>query len=388
MLAARSGDIVVTSSVSGHQAIQWEPVYSASKHAIQSFVHGLRRQVAPRNVRVGAVAPGMVLNPLWGYHRPRRHRRQGRGARGPALRGRGRGGDLHAHPPANATVRDLVILPQNQDISTPWWWFVIAGGGIVHILGRLLVAHSDGDDCTPGTPPAGRAPGPARLARTTRRPGVPTHRAERAEVALLKSDGGALARAIDGIVARGLRGIGYGSPREGVVSWLRGTFHDLPLGLWRGSRAPGAATDPGGDDEPASLSCWWRTATIAGAKPLSDMDAARLNRPASRSPTTWGTRALFAEGVLISERGRRYTDAPLLVLDPGDVAGGCSTMPAICPSSGRTARSVVRGEKVTSGSACTVSSFRLRQGGEVSPWTRFIRSAAARILHGAPGDAV
>ena len=70
MLAARSGDIVVTSSVSGHQAIQWEPVYSASKHAIQSFVHGLRRQVAPQNVRVGAVAPGMVLNPLWGITDP------------------------------------------------------------------------------------------------------------------------------------------------------------------------------------------------------------------------------------------------------------------------------------------------------------------------------
>ncbi len=70
MLEREAGDIIVTSSVSGHQAIQWEPVYSASKHAVQSFVHGLRRQVSAKNVRVGSVAPGMVLNELWGFSDP------------------------------------------------------------------------------------------------------------------------------------------------------------------------------------------------------------------------------------------------------------------------------------------------------------------------------
>ena len=59
-------DVIVTSSISGHIAIPWEPVYSATKHAVQSFVHGVRRQVSAHNVRVGAVAPGMVLNELWG----------------------------------------------------------------------------------------------------------------------------------------------------------------------------------------------------------------------------------------------------------------------------------------------------------------------------------
>src|SRR5260221_13381007 len=68
MLAQRSGDILVSSSISGHQAIHWEPVYSASKHAVQSFVHGLRRQLLLKGIRVGAVAPGMVLNELWGFH--------------------------------------------------------------------------------------------------------------------------------------------------------------------------------------------------------------------------------------------------------------------------------------------------------------------------------
>jgi ribitol 2-dehydrogenase len=65
MLGQGSGDILVCSSISGHQAIHWEPVYSASKHAVQSFVHGLRRQLLKEGIRVGAVAPGMVLNELW-----------------------------------------------------------------------------------------------------------------------------------------------------------------------------------------------------------------------------------------------------------------------------------------------------------------------------------
>ena len=76
MSERRSGDIVVTSSVSGHQAIQWEPVYSATKHAVQSFVHGVRRQAGPHNVRVGAVAPGIVLNSLWGMTDPAEIERQ------------------------------------------------------------------------------------------------------------------------------------------------------------------------------------------------------------------------------------------------------------------------------------------------------------------------
>ena len=70
MIERRSGHIVVTSSISGHAALHWEPVYSATKHAIQSFVHGLRRQVAPHGLRVGEVSPGIVLNELWGYTDP------------------------------------------------------------------------------------------------------------------------------------------------------------------------------------------------------------------------------------------------------------------------------------------------------------------------------
>ncbi|MDX8502417.1 SDR family oxidoreductase [Mesorhizobium sp. VK4C] len=116
MIERKAGHIVITSSVSGHQAIQWEPVYSASKHAIQSFVHGLRRQVAAHNVRVGAVAPGVVLNELWGYTDAaaidaKVETREGLRSEDVA--------DAVVYMltrPANVTIRDLVILPQNQDI--------------------------------------------------------------------------------------------------------------------------------------------------------------------------------------------------------------------------------------------------------------------------------
>ncbi|MET0259421.1 MAG: SDR family oxidoreductase, partial [Methylobacterium sp.] len=46
MISRGTGDVIVTSSVAGHQAIPWEPIYSASKHAVQAFVHATRRQVA------------------------------------------------------------------------------------------------------------------------------------------------------------------------------------------------------------------------------------------------------------------------------------------------------------------------------------------------------
>jgi ribitol 2-dehydrogenase len=64
MVAQRSGDIVVTSSVAGVVPVVWEPVYTASKFAVQAFVHTIRRQLAPRGVRVGAVLPGPVVTAL------------------------------------------------------------------------------------------------------------------------------------------------------------------------------------------------------------------------------------------------------------------------------------------------------------------------------------
>ncbi len=116
MIAQRSGDILVTSSISGHIDIHWEPVYSASKHAIQGFVHTLRRQVATHNIRVGSIAPGMVANELWNINTPEEV--EAYISRHAALRN----DDvvnavifMLAQPP-HVTIRDLVMLPQNQDL--------------------------------------------------------------------------------------------------------------------------------------------------------------------------------------------------------------------------------------------------------------------------------
>ncbi len=116
MIAQNGGEIFITSSISGHQAIHWEPVYSASKHAIQSFVHGLRRQVMKHNIRVGAVAPGIVLNELWGFTDPKAI--DAKVAAREGLRSEDVADALlfMLTRPPNVTIRDLVILPQSQDL--------------------------------------------------------------------------------------------------------------------------------------------------------------------------------------------------------------------------------------------------------------------------------
>ena len=113
------GDIAITSSISGHQAIHWEPIYSASKHAIQSFAHGLRTQISKDNIRVISIAPGMIMTELWDLD-PIKDKKYITNMikKGIALDvsevvscfdfalSRGRG----------ANIRDLVILPTNQNL--------------------------------------------------------------------------------------------------------------------------------------------------------------------------------------------------------------------------------------------------------------------------------
>lgn len=117
MKAQQSGDILVTSSISGFIDIHWEPIYSASKHAIQGFVHTLRRQVAKHGIRVGALAPGAVANELWGFSDPAQidklsvqehtYLRSEDVAEAAVF--------MLSQPP-HVTIRDLVMLPQKQDL--------------------------------------------------------------------------------------------------------------------------------------------------------------------------------------------------------------------------------------------------------------------------------
>lgn len=64
MIARKTGDVIFTSSVAGVVPVVWEPVYTASKFAVQAFLHATRRQVAPHGIRMGAVLPGPVVTAL------------------------------------------------------------------------------------------------------------------------------------------------------------------------------------------------------------------------------------------------------------------------------------------------------------------------------------
>lgn len=64
MIARRSGDIVVTSSLAAHFPTPWEPVYASSKWAVHCFVQTVRRQVFKHGIRVGSVSPGPVISAL------------------------------------------------------------------------------------------------------------------------------------------------------------------------------------------------------------------------------------------------------------------------------------------------------------------------------------
>ena len=116
MIKQNSGDILITSSISGFIDIHWEPIYSASKHAIQAFTHTLRRQVAPHNIRVGAIAPGMVANELWGFSKEKDIAQKV--AEHASLRSEdvAEAVTFMLSRPPHVTIRDLVMLPQQQDL--------------------------------------------------------------------------------------------------------------------------------------------------------------------------------------------------------------------------------------------------------------------------------
>ena len=116
MMAQKTGDILITSSISGVVDIPWEPVYSASKHAVQGLAHTVRRQVAPSGIRVGAICPGIVLNELWSQTDVA-YIAQRAGERG-ALRSEDVAGAIvfMLSQPPHVCIRDLVMLPQGQDI--------------------------------------------------------------------------------------------------------------------------------------------------------------------------------------------------------------------------------------------------------------------------------
>ena len=116
LVAQRSGDIVFTSSIAGIVPVVWEPIYTASKFAVQAFVHTTRRQLARHGVRVGSVAPGPVVTALlddW----PKAKMDEAL-ASGSLMQPQevAEAVLFMLTRPRHVTVRDLVILPNSVDL--------------------------------------------------------------------------------------------------------------------------------------------------------------------------------------------------------------------------------------------------------------------------------
>ncbi len=116
MIARGMGDILATSSVAGHTPVVWEPIYTASKHAVTAFVNAVRRQVLKHGIRVGELSPGPVETALlkdWLPERLAKAKADG------ALLGAeeiGATAVFMLSRPRTVTIRDVIILPAAFDI--------------------------------------------------------------------------------------------------------------------------------------------------------------------------------------------------------------------------------------------------------------------------------
>ncbi|MBQ2260532.1 MAG: SDR family oxidoreductase [Loktanella sp.] len=116
MIARKTGDIIVTSSIAGHAPIHVEPVYSASKWAVTCFVQTMRRQLMAHGVRVGQVSPGPVVSALLADWEPDRLQRMKDAG---ALMEPVEVADalmFMLSRPRNVTIRDMIVLPSNFDV--------------------------------------------------------------------------------------------------------------------------------------------------------------------------------------------------------------------------------------------------------------------------------
>jgi ribitol 2-dehydrogenase len=116
MRANGGGDILVSSSISAYPAIHFEPVYSASKHALNAFLYGVRRQVIQDKIRIGVIAPATVLNELWGYTDPGSIDKKVASREGLRSEDVAEAAVFMLSRPPHVAIRDLVMLPQALDI--------------------------------------------------------------------------------------------------------------------------------------------------------------------------------------------------------------------------------------------------------------------------------
>ncbi len=70
-----AGRIVNISSISGKSAAPFLSVYAASKHAIEGFSVGLRKELTKLGIKVIVIGPGSIKTPIWdkGFAKLRNH---------------------------------------------------------------------------------------------------------------------------------------------------------------------------------------------------------------------------------------------------------------------------------------------------------------------------
>ena len=65
MKEQRSGKMVNIASIAGREGRPSLPHYSASKAAVINYTQSLAAELAPFNVNVNAVCPGLLWTPMW-----------------------------------------------------------------------------------------------------------------------------------------------------------------------------------------------------------------------------------------------------------------------------------------------------------------------------------
>lgn len=116
MIERKTGDIIFTSSVAGVVPVVWEPIYTASKFAVQAFLHATRRQVSQYGIRMGAILPGPVVTALlddW----PKEKMEEAL-ANGSLMQPRDVAEAVlfMLTRPRGVVIRDMVILPNSVDL--------------------------------------------------------------------------------------------------------------------------------------------------------------------------------------------------------------------------------------------------------------------------------
>ncbi len=113
-----TADIVIIGSVVGRNISPFSTVYGASKFAVHALAEGLRREVAPKGIRVSLVEPGLLMSGFQagaGYSEELVQSLEEKF--GPALVGDDVANAIHfiVTQPPHVHISDMIVRPTRQD---------------------------------------------------------------------------------------------------------------------------------------------------------------------------------------------------------------------------------------------------------------------------------